>query len=70
MKTPTKATAPETGEISSYLTNGKTYDITRIIKNSGKYYGLYFEIICDNGYICRCLQNKCSHLNDLNWKLS
>lgn len=69
MKTPTKATAPESGKISKHLTNGKTYDIIKI-KPTVSPYGNLFSIISDDGYELICLEKECVHLNRLGWKLS
>ena len=68
------AIAPKEGEIVSYLTNGKWYEIVSFEEIDGEAntfgkYGRGFFIINDIGTEIYCLEIECSHLNNLNWTI-
>ena len=68
------AIAPKEGEIVSYLTNGKWYEIVSFEEidekaNSFGKFGRGFFIICDTGTEIYCLERECEHLSNLNWAI-
>ncbi len=50
----------------SYLTAGKSYEVTNIIECTDTEFGYVFKVLADNGMSITCLENKCSHA-DGNW---
>ena len=70
------AIAPKKGEIASYLTNGKQYDIISFDEKDGKIiiikgHGRLFAIDSGetDGGLCYCLEFYCPHLHGGNWKI-
>lgn len=65
-KKPTIAIAPKKGEIASYLTKGKKYEIVKWITDN------LFVITNENGKYILCYHGEeygCSHLKGLKWAL-